>query len=157
MLAQNFKTANDLQITELVRDSLIKVLVLMETGKLKHVPDVPETDIPKFDNTRKFEGKFNMNNWGNVPYEGCGTVACIGGTAELVGGFQFNSNYSLYPRPADLFEVCANHSSSLPPDLFELFYPHNTPNWADITVKQAATALRSYLTTGKANWKEALK
>lgn len=136
MLAQNFKTADELGIQEDWRAALAKTLVLLETGKLR----LADTIHQKFDNEakRKFDGLFNMSCWGSVAHR-CGTIACIGGTAELVGNVSFGHHLS--------------HITELPIELHELFYVkrHNI-DWHRITPSQAATALRSYLTTGDARW-----
>lgn len=133
MLMQNFKAADDLGITEPQKDALIKTLVLLETGKLVHVP---KYQIKSLEGDSGFTGHFNMNSW---TVEGsCGTVACIGGTAELVGGLERDSLEDVTNRNAEL-------------DL--LFYPNlGRYDWGLVTVEQAATALRSFLTTGSARW-----
>jgi hypothetical protein len=135
MLMQNFKSAADLGITEPQLSALIKTLVLLETGKLVHVPADDLRRGPK-----TFTGHFNMDSW---TWTGdCGTVACIGGTAEMVGGVNFQG----FTRPKALTE---------------LFYPFDSNDdgehpFSAITPAQAATALRSYLTTGDAKWSEAV-
>jgi hypothetical protein len=136
MLAQSFKSAADLGITEPQRDALCKTLVLLETGKLTHsfafdfdreIDD--ESKLP-------FSGNFNMRYW-TEPGR-CGTIACIGGTATLISGVKFG--YHSNNRLRDLFQPA--------------FVAMN--RWSDITPAQAATALRSYLTTGDAKWHEAI-
>lgn len=127
---QNFKSAADLGIAEAQKDALMKTLVLLETGKMRHAESSP---IPA--TQKKFSGQFNMANWTGV--NECGTICCIGGTASIVGNVDFN------------------HNGQLPPALENLFYVHPRPpgcDWHDITPSQAATALRSYLTTGDARW-----
>lgn len=128
MLAQNFQTAEALGIPEPHRQALMKTLVLLETGKLKRARLGDGTVDPN----APFTGHFNMAEWKIV--NECGTVCCIGGTAELIGGvvFDFERNWCLE----------------------DLFYPDTA--LYSITVPQAARALRSYLTTGEANWKAAL-
>jgi len=128
MLAQAFLTAADLAITEPQRAALMKVLVLLETGKLKHVAAVGDND-----ERAKFSGNFNMANWKGE--HSCGTVACIGGTAELIGRVRFAPIFSMKEK-----------------ELKELFCPTEIHAWEKITTSQAATALRSYLTTGDARW-----
>lgn len=137
MLAQSFKPAAELDITEPQRDALCKTLVLLETGKLQHVP-IYDRDIGA-DPGPSFEGKFNMAQY-NVRTE-CGTVMCLCGTAEMIGDVQFSDNWN--------------------DGLDELFRPTikgklDISLWRRITPSQAATALRSYLTTGDAKWHEAL-
>ena len=130
MLAQNFKSAADLGITEPQREALMKTLVLLETGKLIHVP------VPSYRGRgEKFSHMFNMAAWRRGTE--CGTIACIGGTAELVGNTDFG-----------VWQVLFNKALRR---LFfrRLFFPDNL---SDITPTQAATALRSYLTTGNARW-----
>lgn len=133
MLAQNFKSAADLALTEKQRDALIKVLVLLETGKLRHVGvDGHAT----FDRS-KFDGFFNMSTW-VAATKSCGTVACIGGTAELIAGEHLFSYRDADDRLRELFTPC---------DI----------NWYTITTQQASVALRSYLTSGHANWPQAIQ
>ncbi len=134
MLAQNFKSAADLGITEPQFDALRKTLVLLETGKLRHVS--MGSSICALQHRKQFCGQFNMNQW--AAWNDCGTVACIGGTAELVG--------NLEPHSFD-------HPMHKHPQLLHLFYPETPMSaWSGITPAQAATALRSYLTIGDARW-----
>ena len=138
MLMQNFRTAADLGITEPQKEALMKTLVLLETGKLEHAKlgDRPSGDYRE---GGEFTGHFNMGRWQAV--EECGTVCCIAGTAELIGGVKFptenyGSNYAL----KHLFWVGGFFGGDI----------------SYITPAQAAVALRSYLTTGDANWDMAL-
>ncbi len=137
MLMQNFKSAEDLDLPEDQRSALIKTLVLLETNRLIHTPfefGRLESDSAGPD----FTGMFNMGIWAGK-FE-CGTIACIGGTAEIIGQCQFGNGRSI-PRALEV-----------------LFNPQEVPQtlWTRITTAQAAMALRSYLTTGEANWKGAL-
>lgn len=134
MLAQSFKPAAELGITEPQRDALRKTLVLLETGKLRHMPAVDvEPDFERA-NHNHLNVLFNMViSYGRVE---CGAVGCIRGTAERVGHVEFG-----------VFR--------LPVGLEDLFYNGRAIN-SDPTTAQAATALRSYLTTGNANWAEAV-
>lgn len=130
MLAQNFKTAEDLGLTDAQKDALIKTLVLFETGKIEHREVTSR--ISSMDENPTFCGYFNMQHWQAA--HPCGTVACIGGTAELIGNVRF-----------------CNESKGL----FALFHPYciiAKMSWEDITTTQAAIALRSYLSTGDARW-----
>lgn len=133
MLAQSFMSAADLGITEAQRDALQKVLVLLETDKLTHI----RLESASFqDPSEVFTGHFSMVDW-NQPHE-CGTVCCIAGTAELVGGLPSYSWPNVH-------------------GLNDLFIPYLAEaSLADITPAQAARALRSYLTTGDAKWAEAV-
>lgn len=138
MLAQNFKTAADLKITDRQKDALIKTLVLLETGKLVQWPT---KNFPyKKSLSDDFFGYFNMNEW-SCKYQ-CGTVACIGGTAERVGNLV---NHEL------------RRASAYNNPLHQLFYPPTLTYFDIITLDQAAVALRSYLTTGHACWEDASK
>lgn len=128
MLAQNFKSAADLGLSEPQLSALQKTLVLLETGKLRHVPSPTLYTSGGTD----FSFKFNMAAWSRDGDGECGTVCCIAGTAELVGRVDF----------------CERLAA-----LDELFYANNCDkNLVAITPTEAATALRSYLTTGDARW-----
>lgn len=134
MLAQNFKSAADLNISEAQKDALCKVLVLLETGHLEHA-ERPSGRFLDAEEGCNFTGHFNMDSW-NIVKHGCGTIACIGGTAELLAGKKiFNGGDDISAR-----------------ELERLFYPPGVRDWEAITTDQAATALRSYLTTGEARW-----
>lgn len=141
MLAQSFMSAADLGLTEPHRLALQKVLVLLETGEMKFEKVPPGAQTEYEPENRKYGGFFNMASWAMT--HGCGTVACIGGTAELIGNVTFTSDFG-----NDIDD----------PSLRELFMPSCIPlyEWRDITVSQAARALRSYLTTGDAKWAEAV-
>ena len=132
MLAQNFKTAEELGISEAQLGALQKTLVMMETGKLSHVP---QTDVKAdFKVSSELNQFFNMIiSYGHAD---CGSVGCIRGTAERVGRVEF--------------PVLRG-----PKGLTDLFY-NGVAIISDPSVSQAATALRSYLTTGAARWKLAL-
>lgn len=133
MLMQNFKSAHELGISEPQFDALRKTLVLMETGKLFHVP---APHVPLSDMNPHFTGRFNMAAW--CRDSDCGTVCCIGGTAEIIG----HVNFSDRDGPLDdLF-----YGKGLPPEI----------HLSQVTPDQAARALRSYLTTGDAKWSEAV-
>lgn len=131
MLAQNFKSAEDLDIPEALKQALIKTLVLFETGKITHRL-IPED--PCIGDGMDFDGKFNMQIW-STEWPECGTIACIGGITEMVSGINIGW---------------------VPDSLQNLFSPDRIPfrEWARITPEQAARAIRSYLTTGEANWEE---
>jgi hypothetical protein len=135
MLAQNFKSAADLGITEPQLSALQKTLVLLETGKLKHVPTGYDGDGHGYPDL-KFSGQFNMNQWAGA--NECGSICCIGGTAQLIGNLAPNE-----------MEMAGAENDRLA----RLFYPDvSGDDWSGITDSQAATALRSYLTTGDARW-----
>lgn len=139
MLAQSFLSADELSITEPQRDALQKVLVLLETGKLVHVPDRTLSFYEAQNiilGSGEFSGEFSMATFG-IRHT-CGTAACIAGTAQLIAGVRFVG-------------------TDRPEELSELFYADGSNLClSDITPSQAARALRSYLTTGNANWTEAV-
>lgn len=135
MLAQSFLSPAELKLTDAQFDALRKTLVLLETGRMKHVPVDQYGDR---DNAPSgFSHHFNMRYYG--AHEPCGTVCCIAGTAVFMGA------------DAGLLFVDSQQ-------LHELFQPPamEVEKWRDITPAQAARALRSYLTTGEANWEAAL-
>jgi hypothetical protein len=133
MLAQNFKTAADLGISEVELDALIKVLGMLERGELKHTESYG--DLAYEAPLGAIVG-FNMSSYYG---EGtCGTVCCIAGWAEVVGRLPRNS-----------MAETANQGLSA------LFLPGIGKCLEDIRPDKAAIALRSYLTTGDANWAEA--
>lgn len=143
MLAQNFKTASYLKITRRQFEALCKTLVLLETNKLVHTPTRNSSSLPFKEAT--FTGHFNMDAW-SVVYR-CGTVACIGGTAELVGGLERQSMHNAAMSNVQLY------------NLFYLSHNNRYDNnsFSKVTTAQAAVALRSYLTTGDARWDLAIK
>lgn len=138
MLAQNFKPAAELKLTDLQKEALIKTLVLLETKKLKHA--YPDRSVSE---PVGFTGHFNMGWWELLA--ACGTICCIGGTAELIGDL----------KPDELDK--ATYYNPALKNLFYPFYPGKgglriSVEMQHITPDQAATALRSYLTTGDARW-----
>lgn len=86
------------------------------------------------------EIEVDMREWGHP----CGTVHCIGGWARAISS-------------QDHF-----HSARRPKNLEALFYPScfvvngKLVNGFIATRRQAAIALRNYLTTGEPRWPEAL-
>lgn len=125
-----FKSAKELGLTPKEWEALIKTLVLMEAGAMTHVPS-PYSAIEKIDGHL-----FKMVNWRDE-YK-CGTVCCIGGSAEVLGGMPRGRMDNASNRLAE--EGNRN--------LNTLFF-----EWAgDPTPKQAAIALRGYLTTGETDW-----
>jgi hypothetical protein len=145
MLAQNFKSAADLDITDKQLEGLIQVLGLLEREEVTHVR-VCDTDCFYNENRKPpvgFTGAFNMGNIYTVA--DCQTAACIAGTADLFCGTDF--------APAGDLRF-----GDLPGDLIDLFCPNviETEAWEAILPSQAAAALRNYLTLGEARWDEVL-
>jgi hypothetical protein len=129
-------SAADLKLTELQHAALIKTLDLFETDKVRHVREEEYNDWETGEDEASFSGLFNMGIWGadDQPYT-CGTIACIGGTAQLLGKIGFD-NWNNHEGLSDLFSPRI--------DL--------VGDWDDITVERAAKALRGFLTTGTADW-----
>jgi hypothetical protein len=147
MLAQNFKTAADLDIEDAEFIALEKVLGMLEREELRHVPATPAAyqnpdAIKDFYEGRKFSGLFNMV--GFAERTECGTAACIAGTCDLLFGTDFARQFWT--------------AGALPPDLMQLFAPDEATNARMIQIRpeQAAIALRNYLTHGEPRWLEAL-
>lgn len=126
-----FKSAEQLGLKQPEWEALIKTLTLMEAGAIIHAT----TDMKQAG--KRVEGHlFNMSNWKD--YYQCGTVCCIGGSAEVFGNLRHQSmdkaSKRLY-REGNL-------------NLHNLFF-----NWeGSPSPKEAAVALRGYLTTGKTDW-----
>jgi hypothetical protein len=87
--------------------------------------------------------------------EVCGTVACIGGWIWLLNKEQPTDNGE-YTK--DAHERATDFVSSFHPteheDLYDLFYPKNVTHWSSISPKEAAKAIRNYITVGNPNWDE---
>ncbi len=141
MLAQSFKTHTELNITAKQLAALQKVLVLFETDTIEHVRqnDIEYLELPddEFNDVCVFTGHFNMGEWFDVAE--CGTVACIGGTAELI------------TCDGDLFKNWTHHKG-----LHDLFCPLDCESFDSVTPSHAARALRNFLTTGTPSWKAVL-
>lgn len=135
----SFKSAEELGINDRQRDALIKTLELMEAGKVKHVP---YCELHKRSTHNGYH--FNMELWVRRGLT-CGTVACLGGTAELIGG-------------EDLWNDTPwnKHKHPLKNLFFGSIYDCGGVS-GNTTDKQAAKALRGYLETGVVDWKKALK
>lgn len=137
MLARNFLTPVELGLSDAKHAALVKVLGMMERGELILVPyakvvEGTNDSLCFAPLGEKFTGHFHMAVW-NVKHT-CGTVACIGGTAELVGGVKFENE-------------CEMEVESI--ELNRLFYPSRSDKR---TIEEAAHALRTYLMTGRAEW-----
>lgn len=128
MLAQNFKTATDLGITDVERESLVKVLGMFER--------------------REITGKFDMSQIHNA----CGTPACICGWANFVSK---GAAFPLTERSSDGKPM--PKWGDMPKKVLELFFYSNfAPPCAEkARPAHAALALRNFLTDGEARWEEA--
>lgn len=147
MLAQNFLTAETLGISQEQQETLIKVLRMLESGEVRHTPPgrLPPA-VGYVWPVGKLSGQFNMMNW--ITENECGSVCCMGGLADAVAG------KNLFSGRHQVFGMEYHRTD----DLRELFSPRAVLSgyWPDITVEQAAAALRNYLTLGAPNWSEVL-
>lgn len=132
MLAQIFKTADELKISDHEHVALIRVLGMLERGELVDVDCFYESFI---------ENGFNMGTVG----DGCGTPACIGGWAALLMDVDQNRYLQRYSWD--------NRAKNLA--LYDLFWNEMACDMP-AGVERAAIALRSYLTIGDARWDLAL-
>lgn len=126
-----FLSAEELGLSEIQRCALLKTLAHLEHGKLDG-GNWKDRTRPSY---------FDMQMWGGE----CGTVCCIGGSAEALIG----SRHVFWQH----------RNSNAPTDLYRLFYPSADPKhpaWSS-SPSQAAVALRGYLETGKADWNAAMK
>jgi|ERR1700692_4719888 len=129
MLAQNFKTAADLQIREEYHAAFIKLLGMLERGELIHVKRCYGKPI---------KNGFNMASvWSD--HDGCSSVGCILGWANVIACGGPNQRYSI------------SQSAEGSRALDRLFMPHYYED-GEHTVEEAAHALRTYLVTGEADW-----
>lgn len=136
MLAQNFQSASDLDISEQEHAALITVLGMLERNELVHhiAPIIGESGFaPTIPNG------FNMECSG--AQTDCGTMACIGGWVAILMGRRdkFINQYVNTRNPNSkigrLYWGCTGSAT---------------------TVEQAATALRNFLTDGDARWNEVI-
>jgi hypothetical protein len=135
MLAQNFKTPADLQITDAEFDALVKVLGMLEREEIAYAPS--SYHDPNLDSVPQF---FNMLTVDGIA--DCGTTGCICGWARHVGG----DRLLFLDRPFFLDDLfCMASSGAYRGRAAEDILPH-----------EAAIALRNYLTHGKPRWNEAL-
>jgi hypothetical protein len=151
MLAQNFKSAEDLAITDLEHTALVRVLAMLERGELTHIPsrDYVESNIPN---------GFSMDVFcvktGRGP--GCRTVACILGWARETETDDIG-RYFMFARVEGIFCHSESWSDRSVGPLADLFMIGGRANYRHgVTTEQAASALRNYLTIGEAHWDEVL-
>lgn len=138
MLAQNFKTPAELEITDSEFEALHKVLRMLEREEVPHVSG--RTPLPS--------SKIGVPNGFNMGFvysaHDCGTACCIVGWARFFAG---DKTLLLRTKTAEL------------EDLFCMGRPTsglNRGKFSDnITPSEAAIALRNYLTHGEPRWEEA--
>lgn len=131
MLAQNFKTAADLGLKDVELEALIKVLGMLERGEL----------------SRKGAQVINMGWW--FGQNECGTVGCIAGWAHHISGgkaFPFLDDTGIAPdHLTNLFIPAQDSDLDVANKRMQKIAPDHV-----------ARALRAFLTTGEADWAEAL-
>lgn len=122
MLARSFLSPVDLKISDKQLNALVQVLNMLERGELPWHRGV----------SRPKDLGFNMGYWPDKRGKDCGTVGCIGYWTEKFLGEEFDD---------------------FPKELDNLFFINEIDiDWVDVTPEYAASALRNYLTTGKADW-----
>lgn len=145
MLARSFKTARQLRIRQDVYDALILALHYFEREEPNHldIEIAPSVILVEAEMGNPVPPpNFNMRCWRQK--HDCGTVCCIGGTAEMLAGMPYAS-IDRYSHEGPVVKL----------ELMNLFYPYEIGiPWNYITVAMAAQALSNYLTTGKSNWQE---
>ena len=144
MLAQNFKTPTDLGISDAEFEALVKVLGMMERGEISYVR--VSDDDEAWDHKGQYVGLFNMNEVYSTTQ--CGTAACIAGTCDWLFVTKFQGR----------FWSGFSDRGDLPASLRDLFAPNviDEETWKDLSVEQAAIAIRNYLSSGEARWTEVL-
>ena len=132
MLAQNFKTPAELDLTSAEFDALYKALGMLERGEIE-------------------QDHFTMAATAKVAPGGCSTPGCILGWANHIAGQALFFDKIDYSDPlADLFL----YKNS---DAFRRnFAAPNSPSVDAVTTAQASIALRNYLTHGESRWDEVL-
>lgn len=132
----NFLSSKELKLTEKQYDSLVATLLLMETGGVVHIKE--DNYENRWEGKKLPEGKshfFNMSAWREK--SACGSVCCLGGTAELLAGEPVFRRGAIPDKK---------------PEIDKLFYPYEIKDWDTITPKRAANVLRNYLETGVTKW-----
>lgn len=133
MLAPNYKSAEELGITEDLWGALIKVKGMLEREEVLYRKFSENEISHAVDASKRAPDWFNMQHWA-THIHGCGTVMCIGGTCEWLLGRELGGWGDRE-------------------DASELFCPEGIP-WETITAAQAAVAIGDYL-RGDLNWKRA--
>ena len=126
------KTAQELNITQIERDTLVKLMKMLRSGKI---------DYCKYDWALDLKPPglhIDMGVWHHA--YACGTVGCIGGLCYVLSKGKAFSNYGM-KRP-DFFSNLRG--------LSELFYPVHMSTIRDPIV--IADAIESFLNTGSTTW-----
>ena len=140
MLSQAFLPAKTLFISEAEHCALVSVLGALERNELKHVSSMT-------DQTKGFSMADYLQDYT------CVTVGCIAGWAYLMSG------RAVF---ADLVGRGVNSRCegawAMSDELYDLFHTNSLSfcEMQRITTEEAASALRNFLTTGKAQWSKVL-
>lgn len=145
-----FMSAQSLGLAPHYREAMQKVLRRLESGEIRHGQYVrPMTRLAVNLGIRKPVVMFNMNRWSDTSH--CGTVCCIGcigGLVDMILGYSaFGVDPSCYSQDVTRDQRRALHA---------LYFPNVDRPYENITVAQAALALRNYLITGNSHWEEVL-
>jgi hypothetical protein len=125
MLAQNFKTAADLGLSDVEFSSLVTVLGMLERGEIS-------------------DSHFDMTSFRKKVE--CGTIGCLCGWAhEVSGGKAFPELVVAAPL------VTTGLLARLSPELRGVFWI-NANRVVKVRPADAAPVLRTYLMTGKNTW-----
>lgn len=143
MLAQSFLTAAQLKLTEHEHAALIDVLGRLERGEMQHVMDYGDQGYYRDGKISALEIEYPFC----MDVFECGTVRCMAGWCDALHGTRF----------AARCRESGHYAERSPSDdqLLNLFVTIDA-ELEDITVEQAACALRNYLTTGAPRWQEVL-
>lgn len=127
MLAQNFKTAADLGLSDIEFESLVRVLGMLERG-----------DIEPHQFTMATTGSVD---WWDDPQLECGTPACICGWARHVASQRvFRKDMRMYPAGLQSLFCMGGDSVGAPINFH--------------SIEEASIALRNYLRVGKPGWQQ---
>lgn len=138
-LEGKFLSARALRLNEDQRCGLIKTLALLEAGLI---------GPGRYEHT----GGFDMAVWGGD----CGSVCCLGGTAEAVMGDKIFHD----PHKSGRWHPALRPKTRVGklPEIYNLFFPMSLKtNPYNASTKQAALALRGFLETGKTDWDKAMR
>jgi hypothetical protein len=134
MLAPNYMTANELRISDQLRDALIKVLDMFERGEMQYA---------EYQDGFMQDIKRGFNLAIGLAETQCGCVGCYAGWASIIMHVPFTTVSTDLPTKA----------------LTNLFYGdirNDKFPLSTVTIEQATHALRNYLITGDPRWREVL-
>lgn len=139
MLAQSFQSAAELGIADIEQQALVTVLGMLERGELVY---------GKYPIAKMFRGSNEFNMAATLDSSSdCGSIGCLCGWAHIASGRKAFAEFFSEERSIE----------ALPIGLRRLFrFGAGLGSLYSIQPEQAATALRSYLTTGDAKWHEAV-